>query len=103
MSFFLAPSLSLRHVVEEFEARLTAGSKSHNMVRAVDNKFRKAIQEQQVRLTKVLDIIGFVIIIRIICETTSIHVYGKVGVVYLLFPHPLACRAVQVSIHHGCL
>ena len=50
---FIVFSLSLRHIVEEFEMRLTAGSKSHNMVRAVDNKFRKAIQEQQVRLSKV--------------------------------------------------
>ena len=44
---------SLRHLVEEFEMRLSAGGKSHSVVKAVDSKFRKSIQEQQVRYSKV--------------------------------------------------
>ena len=47
---------SLRHLVEEFEMMLSAGSKSHNIVKAVDTKFRKSIQEQQVRYSKVREI-----------------------------------------------
>ena len=45
---------SLRHLIEEFEMRLGAGGKSHSVVKAVDSKFRKSIQEQQVRYSKVL-------------------------------------------------
>ena len=44
---------SLRHLIEEFEIRLSSGSKSHSVVKAVDSKFRKSIQELQVRYSKV--------------------------------------------------
>ena len=51
--FFFFSFYSLRNLVEEFEMRLTAGSKSHSVVKAVDSKFRKSIQELQVRYSKV--------------------------------------------------
>ena len=54
---FLSPSslLSLRRVIEEFEMRLVVGGRSSPLIKAVDTKFRKQIQELHVRYTKVCE------------------------------------------------
>ena len=54
---FLPPSslLSLRRVIEEFEMRLVVGGRSSHLIKAVDTKFRKQIQELHVRYTKVCE------------------------------------------------
>ena len=47
--------LSLRRVIEEFEMRLVVGGRSSHLIKAVDTKFRKQIQELHVRYTKVCE------------------------------------------------
>ena len=46
--------LSLRQVIEEFELRLATGGKSGHLIKAVDSRFRKHIQELHLRYTKVI-------------------------------------------------
>lgn len=51
---FLSPSLpSLKKVIEEFELRLVVGGRSSQLIKAVDTKFRKQIQELHIRYNKV--------------------------------------------------
>jgi len=46
---------SLRQVIEEFELRLATGGKSGHLIKAVDTRFRKHIQELHLRYTKLLE------------------------------------------------
>ena len=48
--------LSLRQVIEEFELRLATGGKSGHLIKAVDTRFRKHIQELHLRYTKVCNV-----------------------------------------------
>ena len=44
---------SLKQVVEDFELQLAAGGRPSQLVKGVDTKFRKQIQELHLRYTKV--------------------------------------------------
>ena len=50
---------SLRKVVEEFEMKLVVGGRSSHLIKAVDTKFRKQIQELHLRYTKVCEMNGY--------------------------------------------
>lgn len=58
---FLSPSSlpSLRKVIEEFELRLVVGGRSSQLIKAVDTKFRKQIQELHIRYNKVYKLHGY--------------------------------------------